>query len=159
MESSCELEFDAISFLSQKSYGPDEFVCLFQESDRRELPETEEESVTIGYTAPLSEPLVPTLSWTASVDPCSGFGVQHRSRKPDASRLTFLQRFRPITPGPWSATRTSTGCRPFVWRLLRFFLFSIGSTATRDTSRARWKSIFVFPIVKRSVFLHSTQVS
>jgi hypothetical protein len=52
MGSSCELKFDAISLLSQKSYVPDEFVCLFQESDRRELPGTEEESVTIGYFAP-----------------------------------------------------------------------------------------------------------
>jgi hypothetical protein len=40
------------SLLSQKSYVPDEFVCLFQESDRRELPETDEESVSIGYFAP-----------------------------------------------------------------------------------------------------------
>src|SRR5579862_7740926 len=52
MGSSCELKFDAISVLSQKCYVPDEFVCLFQESDRRELSETEEESVTIGYFAP-----------------------------------------------------------------------------------------------------------
>lgn len=52
MGSSCELKFDAISLLSRKSYVPDEFICLFQESDRRELPETERESVSIGYFAP-----------------------------------------------------------------------------------------------------------
>ena len=52
MGSSCELSFDAISLLSQKSHVPDEFVCLFQESDRRESPETDEESVSIGYFAP-----------------------------------------------------------------------------------------------------------
>lgn len=52
MGSSCELKFDAISLLSQKSYVPDEFVCLSQESDRRELPETEEEGVSIGYCSP-----------------------------------------------------------------------------------------------------------
>src|SRR5580700_3747164 len=52
MGSSCELKFDEISLLSQKSYVPDEFVCLFQESDRRESPETEDERITIGYFAP-----------------------------------------------------------------------------------------------------------
>jgi hypothetical protein len=52
MGSSCELKFDEISLLSQKSYVPDEFVCLFQESDRREAPETQEEGITIGYFAP-----------------------------------------------------------------------------------------------------------
>ena len=52
MGSSCELRFDAISLLSQKSYVPDEFVCLFQENDRRESPETDGESVSIGYFSP-----------------------------------------------------------------------------------------------------------
>jgi hypothetical protein len=52
MGSSCELKIDEISLLSQKSYVPDEFVCLFQESERRESPETEEEGITIGYFAP-----------------------------------------------------------------------------------------------------------
>ncbi len=52
MGSSCELKFDAISLLDQKSYVPDDFVCLFQESDRRELQKTEEEESGVGYFAP-----------------------------------------------------------------------------------------------------------
>jgi HEPN/Toprim N-terminal domain 1 len=52
MGSLCQLKFDAISLLEQKSCVPDEFVCLFQESDRRELQKTEGEERDVGYYAP-----------------------------------------------------------------------------------------------------------
>jgi hypothetical protein len=52
MGSSCELKFDQISVISQKSYVPDEFVCLFQEGDRRSVESGDpEESNTVGYFA------------------------------------------------------------------------------------------------------------
>src|SRR5260370_39937884 len=51
MGSTCELKFDAISLLQQKSFVPDEFVCLFQESDRRGLQRIEEEEGDVGYFA------------------------------------------------------------------------------------------------------------
>jgi hypothetical protein len=52
MGSACELKFDAISLLAQKSFVPDEFVCLFQESDRRGLQKIGEEEGDVGYSAP-----------------------------------------------------------------------------------------------------------
>jgi HEPN/Toprim N-terminal domain 1 len=52
MGSACELKFDAISVLEQKSFVPDEFICIFQESDRRELQEITEEEGDVGYFAP-----------------------------------------------------------------------------------------------------------
>jgi hypothetical protein len=51
MGSSCELKFDAISLLSQKSFVPDEFVCLFQESDRRESQHPAVGVMEVGYFA------------------------------------------------------------------------------------------------------------
>jgi len=52
MGSVCELKFDAISVLEQKSFVPDEFVCLFQESDRRRQQKVEEEEGDVVYSAP-----------------------------------------------------------------------------------------------------------
>jgi hypothetical protein len=52
MGSFCQLTFDAISLLEQKSCVPDVFVCLFQESDRRELQNTDGEERDVGYYAP-----------------------------------------------------------------------------------------------------------
>jgi hypothetical protein len=52
MGSLCQLKFDSISLLEQKSCVPDEFVCLFQESDRRELQKIEGEERDVGYYAP-----------------------------------------------------------------------------------------------------------
>jgi hypothetical protein len=53
MGSSCELKFDRISVASQKSYVPDEFVCLFQEGDRGLIAGSGpgEENVMVGYSA------------------------------------------------------------------------------------------------------------
>ena len=50
MGSLCQLKFDSISLLEQKSCVPDEFVCLFQESDRRELQKIEGEERDSGIT-------------------------------------------------------------------------------------------------------------
>jgi hypothetical protein len=56
MVSSCELRFDDISIAEQKAYVPDEFIYLFQESDRRVVRHTsaddEGEEPDIGYFAP-----------------------------------------------------------------------------------------------------------
>lgn len=54
MGSSCELKFDQISVISQKSFVPDEFVCLFQEGDRRTVEsesDHDEDNNTVGYFA------------------------------------------------------------------------------------------------------------
>ncbi len=53
MGSSCELKFDDISLLSQKSGVPDDFVCLFQESDRRESvgDDPDDDTGSVGYFA------------------------------------------------------------------------------------------------------------
>jgi hypothetical protein len=56
MGSYCELRFDSISISSYKSWVPDDFIYLFQESDRRLVPraseEGEEPEFDIKYCAP-----------------------------------------------------------------------------------------------------------
>jgi hypothetical protein len=53
MVSSCELRFDKISITEQKAYVPDEFIYLFQETDRREVAISEEDGggFDVGYRA------------------------------------------------------------------------------------------------------------
>jgi hypothetical protein len=52
MGSYCELKYDNISVLSEKSYVPDHFVCLFQEADRRQGAENgEDEGYRVEYVA------------------------------------------------------------------------------------------------------------
>jgi hypothetical protein len=55
MTSACELKFDDISIAEQKESVPDDFIYLFQESDRRVVQPAgageEEEQVEVGYFA------------------------------------------------------------------------------------------------------------
>jgi HEPN superfamily Toprim-like protein len=56
MVSSCELRFDDMSIAEQKAYVPDDFIYLFQESDRRVVRHAgvsdEDEEPDVGYFAP-----------------------------------------------------------------------------------------------------------
>jgi hypothetical protein len=98
MGSSCELSFDAISLLSQKSYVPDEFVCLFQESDRRESPETDEESVSIGYFAPpqVVRQRLDLLGYTLD------YGRQHFQKWLEQERQTYRE-YEEDEGGNWAS--------------------------------------------------------
>ncbi len=53
MTSACELQFDDLAISEQKAYVPDEFVFLFQESDRKCFPyrESDEAWEFVGYVA------------------------------------------------------------------------------------------------------------
>jgi hypothetical protein len=55
MTSACELKFDDMSIAEQKAYVPDEFIYLFQESDRRVVRRTgednEEDELEVAYFA------------------------------------------------------------------------------------------------------------
>ena len=55
MTSACELKFNDISIAEQKESVPDDFIYLFQESDRRVVQRAgvgeEDEQVEVGYFA------------------------------------------------------------------------------------------------------------
>lgn len=53
MTSACELRFDDLAITAQKEFVPDEFIFLFQESDRKLIatPEDSEEAEFVGYIA------------------------------------------------------------------------------------------------------------
>jgi hypothetical protein len=53
MVSACVLRFDDVSIAEQKAYVPDDFIYLFQESDRRVVQHvgTSDDEFDIGYFA------------------------------------------------------------------------------------------------------------
>jgi HEPN/Toprim N-terminal domain 1 len=50
MTSACELKFDDMSIAEQKAYVPDEFIYLFQESDRRVIRRAGEDNGAVTFT-------------------------------------------------------------------------------------------------------------
>jgi HEPN/Toprim N-terminal domain 1 len=56
MVSACVLRFDDVSIAEQKAYVPDDFIYLFQESDRRAVQHvgTSDEEPDVGYFSPRS---------------------------------------------------------------------------------------------------------